>query len=204
MYSLVLMMALSNNAAVPTASAEQAFTNPRAITAVEYRCHGCRGGRGGRCHGCCGGGYGGCCGGGGGWGCCGGGYGGCCGGGGGWGCCGGGHGAPMMAPPPPKAPPAKKEMPEEKGETSAAPALIVVSLPADAKLTVDGAETTSTSAQRSFVSPPLEPGKEYVYTLKATVVRDGQTLETSKRVSVRPGAEARVQIDFAGAQVVSR
>jgi uncharacterized protein (TIGR03000 family) len=204
MYSLVLMAALTNNAAVPTASPEEAFQNTRAVTAVANRCHGCCGGGRGchggrRGHGCCGGGYG-CCGGGG-WGCCGGG--GCY--GGGYGCCGGGgYAAPaMMAPAVPKAPPAKKEMPEEKGETSSQ-ALIVVSLPADAKLTVDGAATSSTSAQRSFVSPPLEQGKEYVYTLKATVVRDGQTLESSKRVSVRPGAESRVQIDFNGAQVVSR
>jgi uncharacterized protein (TIGR03000 family) len=93
----------------------------------------------------------------------------------------------------------------EKGELNVpAPATIVVSLPADAKLLVDGTPTSSTSAQRSFVSPPLEAGKEYVYTLTATVVRDGQTLETTKRISVRPGAESRVQINFDGAQVVSR
>jgi len=122
---------------------------------------------------------------------------------GGWGCAGGDYAAPVIAPAVPAAPPAKKVMPDEKGAANT-PATIIVNLPADAKLSIDGATTNSTSAQRSFVSPPLQTGKDYVYTLTATVVRDGQTLEQSQRVSVRPGAETRVQLDFKGDKVASR
>src|SRR5207244_3275794 len=75
----------------------------------------------------------------------------------------------------------KKPLPKEKGEEikkpkgsvqSSAPATIVVSLPADARLTVDGAQTNSVSERRTLVTPNLEAGETYVYTLRAEIVRD--------------------------------
>ena len=53
----------------------------------------------------------------------------------------------------------------------AAPATVVVTLPASAKLTVDGSATSSTSAVRTFVSPTLLPNRDYTYTLTADRVR---------------------------------
>ena len=47
--------------------------------------------------------------------------------------------------------------------SAAAPARLFVNLPADAKLTIDGEVTTSTSEERIFVSPELAPGKSYSY-----------------------------------------
>jgi uncharacterized protein (TIGR03000 family) len=75
-------------------------------------------------------------------------------------------------------------------ETGAA--VIVVSLPADAKLTFDGEATTSTSDQRVFVSPVLPAGQEYHYTLQAEVVVDGKPVTISKTVAVRAGEEVHV------------
>jgi uncharacterized protein (TIGR03000 family) len=213
MYSVVLMMALSGGAEVPDRGGC-------------HGCHGCRGGcygggchgcyGGGGCYGCWGGGYGGCCGGGcyggGCYGCWGGGYGGCCGGGyamssGCYGCYGGmtmsyggmpyGYAqttyyAPAVATTTtiPTVEPTK--------------ATIVVSLPADATLTVDDNPTTSTSATRVFASPPLQPGKQYTYTLKAEIVRDGQKVVAEKKVPVRAGQESRVTLDFPARSVASR
>ncbi len=94
-------------------------------------------------------------------------------------------------------------MPEKKGDT-AAPATIQVNLPADAKLTIDGAATTSTSANRTFATPALENGKEFFYTLTAEIVRDGKTLTASKRVAVRAGAESRVSIEIPEATVAAK
>ena len=75
-----------------------------------------------------------------------------------------------MPPPPPE----KVKPPKEKGkEEVSAPATIVLSLPADAKVSIDGVATTSTSATRTFITPELNPTKEFVYTLSAQVVRDG-------------------------------
>lgn len=83
-------------------------------------------------------------------------------------------------------------------------ATIVVSLPEDAQLTIDGEATTSTSAQRVFVSPALEQGKEYEYTLKAQVVRDGQTQIATARVTVRPGETSRVELAVPAAGVAAQ
>jgi len=73
-------------------------------------------------------------------------------------------------------------------------ALIVVSLPADAKLTIDGEATTSTSDKRVFLSSNLPTGQEFHYTLKAEVVVNGKSVEVSKVVTVRAGEETNVTL----------
>jgi uncharacterized protein (TIGR03000 family) len=80
----------------------------------------------------------------------------------------------------------------------------VVSLPADARLTVDDTVTKSTSATRTFVSPALETGKDFHYTLKAEVVRDGKTYTTIRRIAVRAGEETKVSLDIPVATVAQR
>src|SRR5438270_121531 len=117
-----------------------------------------------------------------------------CGGGARHGGCEGGYGAPAM-------PPAGTVLPVEptpkKTSLEPAPATIVVNLPAEAKLTVDGNPTTSTSDRRVFVSPALDRGMEYFYTLKAEVVRGGKTETRTEKVTVRAGEETKVDINFA-------
>lgn len=71
-------------------------------------------------------------------------------------------------------------------------ARIVVHLPADATLTIDGQPTQSRSDTRTFVSPPLEPGKTYHYTLRAEMNRDGHNVTDRKTVEVRAGQTAEV------------
>jgi uncharacterized protein (TIGR03000 family) len=158
--------------------------------------HGCRGG----CHGgggCCGGGYA-CTGGAG---CCGGGAG-CT---GGAGCMGGAAGVPVAPPPKPADKMPEDKKPEAKPEAAkAAPAVIYVSLPADAKLTIDGNETRSISASRSFVTPALPMGKEFNYTLKAEVVRDGQAYSVIRRVTVQAGVDSRITLEVPVSSVAAK
>jgi uncharacterized protein (TIGR03000 family) len=217
MYSVVLLMALSGGAEAPDCHKDRCHGCSGSCGGyVVTSCGGCYGGgycgggcsgscHGGRrfghkhgghgCHGCTGysvcGGY------------CGGGY---CGGG----YCGGCHGAVIISPcaggvpcggavmPGSMAPPAGeklKEMPKEKGkEEVSAPATIVLSLPADAKVSINGVVTTSTSATRTFVTPELAPTTEFEYTLSAQIVRDGKTLSVTENVTVRAGQETRVNI----------
>jgi uncharacterized protein (TIGR03000 family) len=107
-----------------------------------------------------------------------------------------------MTPPAGTPAPAPAPAPIEKGgkvgggdeANAAARATIIVSLPADARLLVDGYLTTSTSAQRVFTSPELAPGQDYHYTLQAEIVRDGRVLTASERVTVRAGIENRVTL----------
>jgi uncharacterized protein (TIGR03000 family) len=71
-----------------------------------------------------------------------------------------------------------------------------VTLPADAKLTIDGNPTVSTSESRVFESPSLTPGKTFYYVLKATVVRGGKTETVTEKVAVRAGEDTRVKIEI--------
>jgi uncharacterized protein (TIGR03000 family) len=83
-------------------------------------------------------------------------------------------------------------------------ATLVVTLPEDATLTIDEEATTSTSSNRVFVTPSLEEGKEYEYTLKAKVVRDGQTQVTTAKVTVRPGKTSEVELTLPAAGVAAQ
>src|SRR5262249_57978059 len=83
-------------------------------------------------------------------------------------------GAPAPAVKP-TAPPAGTT-PPPGAAMLAAPANVIVSLPAEAKLQIDGVQAKSTAAVRSFVTPALTPGQNFYYTLTAEMVRDGKTL----------------------------
>jgi uncharacterized protein (TIGR03000 family) len=80
-------------------------------------------------------------------------------------------------------------------ETSAGNrATVIVHLPADAQLTVDGKATRSTSGTRRFVSPPLQSGKGYHYMMEAKMKRDGKTITLSRRVDVRAGQRREISL----------
>jgi len=92
----------------------------------------------------------------------------------------------------------KPDRENQQTSTSAkAPATLTVSLPADAKLTVDGSPTKSTSNLRTFTTPELNPGRTYSYTLKAEYVKDGQAVSAEKVVYVQAGKETKVSFEGA-------
>jgi len=74
----------------------------------------------------------------------------------------------MVAAPAPAAPV------HHAAATNAAPARIVVSLPADANLKIDGNLMASNSPRRVFESPKLEACKAFTYTFQAEYRRDGK------------------------------
>jgi len=78
-----------------------------------------------------------------------------------------------------------------------AAATIQVSLPADAKLFVDGRQTTSQGENRSLETPPLQRDKEFTYTLTATVQRNNKEVKLQKQVSVSAGRTSHVSFDLA-------
>jgi uncharacterized protein (TIGR03000 family) len=75
---------------------------------------------------------------------------------------------------------------------TAAPATVVVSLPADAKLSFDNTATNSTSANRRFTTPALNA--DATYTLTAEIVRDGKTLTATQVITVRAGQTTEVNL----------
>lgn len=94
--------------------------------------------------------------------------------------------------------------PKHDAKTNAAPATIHVMLPADAKLTFDGEATKSTSADRAFVTPPLEKGKEFHYVLKAHFAQGGNAVTVERQIVVRAGQETTVSLNLQGASAGDR
>ena len=69
-------------------------------------------------------------------------------------------------------------------------------VPAGANFVVNNKEVPVPAVNPVFVSPPLEPGKEYFYDCKvATVLQDGKNVTKIKRVKVRPAGEL-VRINY--------
>jgi uncharacterized protein (TIGR03000 family) len=216
MYSLVLMMAVTTGSETPafgrrhdcSGGCHGGYASCSGYSGGSDCCGGGRRHRGRRhgCHGgssCCGSyssGYG-----------CHGGYG-----------CSGGHGcsgSPYMGAPqgvpstgprrPPETVPAPKPgtPPRSTGteETRlSAPATITVSLPADARLTVDDTPTMLSSANRTFVSPELAPDKTFYYTFTGEIFRDGQRLVATKQVPVHAGESTQVNLEFPALTLASK
>jgi uncharacterized protein (TIGR03000 family) len=84
---------------------------------------------------------------------------------------------------------------KQQASDGARPARIVVTLPADAKLTFDDRATRSTSEKRIFATPELAPGKNYTYTVRAEIVRDGQIHSMAQQITVRAGEETQVNMN---------
>jgi uncharacterized protein (TIGR03000 family) len=202
MYSVVLVMALAGSAEAPDC---HCFGNMGGCCGVMNN-HGCQGNYGGCFGGCNGRGcFGGGCRGG----CFGGGcFGGGCYGGGGCnggyvgGCSGGSYGGAVIVQP--------KDMP--KTETVPAPkkevqlqttGTIVVSLPADAKLSIDGYVSQQTTAQRRLVTPAIPQGGTFTYTLVAETTQNGQPVTQSQQVTVRGGQVLPVNFSFPAAPVTT-
>jgi uncharacterized protein (TIGR03000 family) len=71
-------------------------------------------------------------------------------------------------------------------------AAVVITLPADAELTIDGQKSDLTGPVRVFRTPPLEAGKDYYYDLLMVVQRGGMKIERREVAKFRAGMVARV------------
>ena len=91
----------------------------------------------------------------------------------------------------------------KKGGVTAAPAMIVVNVPVDATITIDGTPTKSTSAVRVFATPRLAPGSVYYYNVTAQVVRDGKTLTATEKIAVEAGPTRSFSLNPTQAPVVA-
>ena len=76
------------------------------------------------------------------------------------------------------------------------PAYLRVLLPqADAELKIEGAPTKQTGTTRLFVSPPLEPGRNFTYTLTAVWEPNNYThITRTRKVTVRAGQQVEVDL----------
>lgn len=98
--------------------------------------------------------------------------------------------AKPATPATPAAP--KKTDDLKKPAASAAPARVIVELPANSKLFVDGVATESNGNRRVFSTPELEMGTAFYYDLKVVFIDN--TVKTAKLV-VRAGEEATAKFE---------
>ncbi len=76
---------------------------------------------------------------------------------------------------------------EDSTSANSSSVYFTVSVPADAKVMINGKETTTTGASRTYVSRGLEAGRSYKYEIRAEAVRDGKTVADTQTVVVRAG-----------------
>jgi len=62
-----------------------------------------------------------------------------------------------------------------------------VQVPANAQLWIDGYKTTQTGTMRHYTSPPLTPGMNYSYDIRARWMENGKPVERDKKVSFHAG-----------------
>jgi uncharacterized protein (TIGR03000 family) len=85
--------------------------------------------------------------------------------------------------------------PPAETAANAASARITITLPtADAKLWIDDYQSQKDGAQRSLVTPPLDPGQTYSYTLLALWNEDGRPVSRAREVRFQAGQS--LVVDF--------
>lgn len=77
-------------------------------------------------------------------------------------------------------------------------ALLSVNVPAEAKIFINGNETTSTGSERQYISRGLNSGNRYDYEIRAEITRDGQTITETKNVSLAAGQQVNLSFNLEG------
>jgi len=113
--------------------------------------------------------------------------------------------APMDTPPAPATEPFRVDpnpatdpygRGTNTGPTAASSGVLTVWVPYDAKVTINGHQTTSVGSQRQFVSHGLTPGLSYKYVIHAEVIRDGKPVSEDRTVVLTAGDQSSVAFGF--------
>jgi uncharacterized protein (TIGR03000 family) len=77
--------------------------------------------------------------------------------------------------------------------TTGVSARVTVIAPRGTKLTINDAAFT-VDGQRTFETPRLTPGQRYFYTVRAELIRDGQTVNETRRVDIQAGRSVTLDL----------
>jgi uncharacterized protein (TIGR03000 family) len=72
---------------------------------------------------------------------------------------------------------------------------IQMHVPSDSRVWIEGEETSTSGAVRNFVSPPLDPGREYVYHIRVQWDENGKAVERKREVKVHAGDRINLNFD---------
>jgi uncharacterized protein (TIGR03000 family) len=113
---------------------------------------------------------------------------------------------PPTVPPMPEAPKVepKPEAKPKLGADRPEPATVVLSVPAGATVTVEGQALRSTGRERTFRTPALAPGQDFVYQVRAVLTVGGAEEVEVKEVTVTAGLTSRASFERLFAKVEGR
>lgn len=76
---------------------------------------------------------------------------------------------------------------------------LVVTVPPEARVFVNGQETQTSGSQRRYYSRGLRPGGRYGYEVRAELIREGRTVTETRRVEVSSGGSTELSFALTGA-----
>jgi uncharacterized protein (TIGR03000 family) len=88
----------------------------------------------------------------------------------------------------------QQQMPQEAPNK----ALVVLRVPSNAQVFFEGQPTTSQGTVRAYLSPPIDPSKEYSYHVKAQWNQNGRPVTQERQIRVHAGRQARFDFMQAG------
>jgi uncharacterized protein (TIGR03000 family) len=62
-----------------------------------------------------------------------------------------------------------------------------LTVPADAKIWIEGTPTSLQGTRRQFVSPPIQPGDDYTYDFQVSWNQDGREVTNKRQITVHAG-----------------
>lgn len=71
-----------------------------------------------------------------------------------------------------------------------------LNVPEGAEIFINGKATTSTGTVRSYVTPPVEANRWYVFSVRAVIHRDGKAIEKTQEIRVEPNAPSTLAFNF--------
>jgi uncharacterized protein (TIGR03000 family) len=84
--------------------------------------------------------------------------------------------------------------PPDNQAMRALPVRLEVRVQPDAELWIEGAKTVQTGPVRLFISPPIQPGRNYTYEMKVKWMDNGQERTRTETIKVEPGRLVRVNL----------
>lgn len=73
---------------------------------------------------------------------------------------------------------------------------LIITLPENARLTVNDEPTSKTGSERTFKTPALEAGEKYYYKMKAEYMHDGELVTVEKNIQFTAGKDRELQVDM--------
>lgn len=86
------------------------------------------------------------------------------------------------------------ELPAQPAAIPSNASIVKVTLPPNARLTINDVATQLTGAERIFQTPILEPGRKYEYVLKATWEENGKAVSRERKVEFEVGKLVNVDL----------